>query len=76
MKIIIREKGHKKLILYMPLWVIINPITTAVLSKKSALSYSQAQEIMKELKKSSRLLKETPLIEITEKNGDKITLFI
>lgn len=76
MKIILKEKAHKKLILYMPLGVMINPITTSILSKKSGLSYSQAQEIMKELKKSSRLLKGKPLIEISEKDGDEIIIFI
>lgn len=77
MKIIIKEKEwNKKLTFRVPLWVVINSVTATVVSKRLNLSYSQAQELMTELKKSAKLLKGKPFIEVTEKGGDEVTIFI
>lgn len=77
MKIIIKEKEwDKKITFRVPLWVVINSVTSAMVSKKLNLSYSQAQEIMAALKKSAKLLKGKPFIEATEKGGDKIVIFL
>ena len=77
MKIIIKEQGNEKpRIIRLPLRLVANFLTAGVTAKNTELSYRQAVRLMRALKKASKQLQGTPLAEITEQNGDAVTVFL
>lgn len=77
MKIIIMEQGAESpRTIRLPLRLVANFLTAGVTAKNTELSYAQAVKLMRALKKASKQLNGTPLVEITEQNGDAVTVFL
>ena len=77
MKIIVKEKGQEKpLTIRVPLRMLLNSITAGVAAKHTELSYMQMVKLMRAVKKSAKRLDGIPLIEVMEKNGDEVTIFL
>lgn len=77
MKIIIKERGDAQpRTVRLPLRLAANFLTAGVAAKNTELSYLQAVRLMRAIRKASKQLQGTPLVEITEQNGDAVTVFL
>lgn len=77
MKIIIKKADENKLIkVPIPLPLLLNPATAAIGSACTEYSYNQLNQIITVLRKSKKVLNGMPFIEIVEKNGDHIVIYL
>ena len=78
MKIKIKDSSRERpIVIPLPLCLVANPISSlAIAHYTDILSFEDAQKLMKALRKSKKLLRGTPLVEVQSADGDEVTVWL
>ena len=78
MRIEIREAGRgKPKVICLPLWLMPSRLLAYFATKnEEELSYSQVRDLLRTFKESGKQLQGQPFVEIEEKGGDGLTIYL
>ena len=77
MKVVVRSADRKRpIVIALPSWLVFNPITAALGAMATDFSFQQINKLMKALRKAKKQLGKQPLVNVNEKGGDRVQVYL